>query len=237
MDKTDIRGHLTEIDTRNLVDKAEVKMLEFFVKLELKPGDPIPKEVELAESLGVSRTVIRETLTRLKTIDIIESKKHKGTIIKSPNLGNILQKSMIPNILDHATLRDIFELRLALEVGMADLVVHRITERDIEDLTEIVKIEPARTGKVLFDIDHEVRFHGRLYDITGNNTLKQFQSLLLPVFNYSIESGLINKPVKYKTYVSHKGLVEILKKRDPHAFRTAMRKHLENHYLRILDRE
>ena len=232
-----ITSLLTEIDTRNLVEKAESKLIEIFIKKELKPGDAIPKETELAEAMGVSRTVIRESLTRLKTIDIIESKKHKGTVIKSPSLFNIFQKSMIPNILDDSTLRDIFELRLIIEVGMADFVVHRITPEDIKKLEKIVVNEPEKSESILFDIDHEIKFHGKLYEITGNKNLIQFQKLLLPLFNYAYQSGLINKPIKRKRYVSHKGLIEVLKQGDADKLRAAMRAHLENHFQRIADRK
>jgi GntR family transcriptional regulator, transcriptional repressor for pyruvate dehydrogenase complex len=221
------------VDTRSLVDKVEMNLIDFFIKKELTPGDVIPKELELAQAMGVSRTVIRESLNRLKTMGLIESIKHKGTLIKSPDLPGILQKSMIPNILNTQSLKDAFELRLVLEVGMADLVVKRATEKDIEELSEIVKNEISPSNKILFDVDYEIKFHGKLYEMTGNDTLKGFQTLLLPVFNYVYSSGLINKPIAVKKYVSHKGLVDILKERDAGMFRKAMRRHLENHFNRI----
>ena len=221
------------VDTRSLVDKVEMNLIDFFIKKELIPGDVIPKEMELAQAMGVSRTVIRESLNRLKTMGLIESIKHKGTLIKSPDLAGILQKSMIPNILNTQSLKDAFELRLVLEVGMADLVVERATEKDIEELSEIVKNEISPSGNTLFDVDYEIKFHGKLYEMTGNDTLKKFQTLLLPVFSYVYTSGLINKPGSDRKYVSHKGLVDILKERDAGMFRKAMRRHLENHFNRI----
>lgn len=224
---------LEAIDTRSLVDKVEMNLINYFIRKELVPGDVIPKEIELAQVMGVSRTVIRESLNRLKTMGLIESIKHKGTLIKSPDLPNILQKSMIPNILNPQSLKDAFELRLVLEVGMADLVAKRVTDKDIEELSEIVKNEISPASDILFDVDYEVKFHGKLYDITGNETLKGFQNLLLPVFNYVYSSGLINKPLNKKKYVSHRGLVDILRERDAGMFRIAMRRHLENHFNRI----
>jgi DNA-binding FadR family transcriptional regulator len=236
MDTNNDKFILPVIDTRSLVDKVETNLIEYFISKDLKPGDPIPKEIELAEGMGVSRTVIRESLTRLKTAGIIESKKHKGTVIKSPDFFALMQKSMIPNILNHSTLKDIFELRLILEIGMADLLYNRITPEDIEELYVIVGDEPEESDNILFDIDHEIKFHGKLYDITGNETLKNFQTLLLPVFNYVYSSGLIHRPVSKKKYISHKGLVQILEKGKPDDFRVGMRKHLENHFKRILER-
>jgi GntR family transcriptional repressor for pyruvate dehydrogenase complex len=235
MSAAEIKEHLTAIDTSSLVDKVERKLLEIFIKKELKPGDLIPKEVELAEAMGVSRTVIRESLNRLKTIDIIESKKHKGTVIKSPDLFAILHKSMIPNILDNKTLKDLFELRLIIDVGLSDFIFQKITPEDIRKLEKLIAKEPDKSYDVLFDVDHEIRFHGKLYEITGNTSLIRFQALLFPLFNYAYKSGLINKPIKRKRYVSHKRLVDILKHGDPEKFRTAMRAHLENHFQRILD--
>jgi DNA-binding FadR family transcriptional regulator len=235
MSSAEISKHLKTIDTSNLVDKVERKLLSIFLRKELKPGDPIPKEVELAEAMGVSRTVIRESLNRLKTIDIIESRKHRGTVIKSPDLFAILNKSMIPNILDSNTLRDLFELRLIIDVGLADFVVRKATPEDIRKLEKLIEKEPEKSDNVLFDIDHEIKFHGKLYEITGNSSLIRFQELLFPLFNYAYESGLINRPVKRKKYVSHKGLIEALKRGDAENFREAMRAHLENHFQRIMD--
>lgn len=233
MNTEDIVAGIEAVDTRSLVDKVEMNLIDFFIRKSLSPGDVIPKEVELAQMMGVSRTVIRESLNRLKTMGLIESIKHKGTLIKSPDLPQILQKSMIPNILGQRSLRDAFELRLVLEVGMADLVVRRVTGQDLEELAEIVRNEDSPASDTLFDVDYEVRFHGKLYEITGNDTLKGFQQLLLPVFKYVYSSGLINKPITPKKYVSHRGLVEILAERDASKFRKGMRQHLDNHFNRI----
>lgn len=224
---------LTTVDTRSLVDQVEKKLLHFFDVKKLQPGDLIPKEMELVKALGVSRSVVRESLNRLKTMGIIESIKHKGTIIKSPDFAMILSKSMIPSILDNTTLKDIFELRMVLEIGMADSILNHITESDIVELTEIVEQEPESSESLLFDIKHEILFHGKLYEITRNKTLINFQKILLPIFNYAYDSGLIDKPISKKKYVSHKGLVEILKTGNANKFRNAMRKHLDNHFERL----
>lgn len=224
---------LSTIDTRSLVDKVEMNLVDFFIKKEYQPGDTIPKETELANAMGVSRTVIRESLTRLKTLGIIEAIKHKGTIIKSPDLSVLLAKSMIPRMLDNTTLKDIFELRLVIEIGMADLIFQHVTPDDITELQHIINKEPEKSDNVLFDVEHEIKFHGKLYEIAQNETLKKFQQILLPVFNYIYDSGLVNKPIHRKKHVSHQGLVDVLKSGTPDKFRSAMRSHLENHFQRL----
>jgi GntR family transcriptional regulator, transcriptional repressor for pyruvate dehydrogenase complex len=226
---------LKSVDTSSLVDKVEASLVELLQERKLKVGDVIPKEIELAEALGVSRTVVREALTRLRLMGLIESKKKKGSVITSPDIFGMMSKSMNPHILDQETLREIFEIRLVLEIGMADLIFQRITKQDIEELKNIVSNEPPATQYHLFNIEHEIAFHGKLYEITGNNTMKKFQKMLLPVFDYVHNSGLLKKQPLLKTFVSHKGLVDILEDGTPELFRNAMRNHLENHFARLFD--
>jgi DNA-binding FadR family transcriptional regulator len=166
---------------------------------------------------------------------LIESKKKKGSVITSPELFGNMDKSMNPHILSDETLREIFEIRLVLEIGMADILFHRITKQDIAILNAIVDDEPGATENYLFNIDHEIAFHGKLYDITGNNTLKKFQKMLLPVFDYVHNSGLLKKKSIKKQFISHKQLVQILENGTPEEFRNGMRNHLENHFSRLFD--
>ncbi|SIO49684.1 FadR/GntR family transcriptional regulator [Chitinophaga niabensis] len=235
MSLTEIKDSLKSIDTSTLVDKVEANLVELLQIKKLKVGDSIPTEMELAETLGVSRTVVREAILRLRMMGLIDSKKKKGAVITSPDIFGIVGKSMNPHILDQATLREIFEIRLVLEIGMADLIFHRIKKADIKELKRIVSKEPPATDHHLFNIDHEIAFHGKLYEIAGNTALKKFQKMLLPVFDYVHKSGLLKKQPKLKTFVSHKGLVDILEKGTPEDFRNGMRKHLENHFARLFE--
>ena len=227
------KQNLKTIDTSSLVDKVENKLVEVLQQKKLKIGDSIPKELELAETLGVSRTVVREALLRLRMMGLIESKKKRGAVVTSPDLFGIMSKSMNPHILDQETLKEIFEIRLVLEIGMADFLFQRKTPKDIKDLKEIVSNEPEITNQHLFNISHEIEFHGKLYEITGNETMKKFQKMLLPVFDYVHHSGLLGKPIMLKKFVSHKELVDVLENGNASLFRKSMRYHLENHFARL----
>lgn len=230
-----IKETLNAIDNSSLVDKVETSLVDLLQQQKLKVGDAIPKETDLAETLGVSRTVIREALLRLRMMGLIESKKKKGAVITSPDLFGIMSKSLNPHILDQDTLKQMFEIRLVLEIGMADFLFHRITKEDIEELKVIVSNEPPATQYHLFNIEHEIAFHGKLYEITGNDAMKKFQKMLLPVFDYVHQSGLLKKQPLLKMFVSHKELVDILENGDPEKFRNGMRNHLENHFARLFE--
>ncbi|WP_295720036.1 FCD domain-containing protein [Mucilaginibacter sp.] len=227
--------NIKNVDTSSLVDRVEKNLIELFIEKNFKVGDAIPKELELSAALGVSRTVIREALLRLRLMGLIDSRKKRGAVLTSPDLVSILEKSMNPQILDTVTLKEIFEMRLALEIGMADFIIERITPEDIAELRSIVAIEPAQSQAAIFDVEQEIKFHGKLYDITGNETLRKFQKLLLPVFDYVHQSGLLKKPVKPRKFVSHAGLIDLIEKGSAEMLRNGMRNHLENHFARLFE--
>lgn len=216
----------------SLVDQTEKKLVELLVNKEYKVGDLIPKELELAGLLKVSRTVIREALSRLRTRGMIESRKKRGSIITSPDLVSVLEKSLNPDMLDNGTLKEIFEMRLALEVGMADFIFRRATYKDIEELKTIVA-DADDTKSNIFEIEQEIAFHGKLYEITGNETMRKFQKMLLPVFNYVHQSGIITSARAVKNFVSHKDIVEVIENGTPDRLRKAMRAHLNSHFNRL----
>lgn len=223
------------IDTSSLVDKVEEKIISFIQETQMKVGDVLPKELDLAENLGVSRTVIREALLRLKTLGLIESKKHKGAVLTNPDVLGSLKKIFHPSILDSDTLKDLFETRLALEVGMADFIVNNITDKDIKALEKIASGIVSGDTAFPWNIKDEIKFHGKLYEISKNKMLMELQELLLPIFQYVHNSGFLDHPVNGSDFVSHKDLVEVLKKRDAEAYRQAIRSHLNNHFLRIFN--
>ena len=223
----------------SLVDKVELRLTEYIKKNKLKVGDSIPKEMEFAEALGVSRTVVREAFSRLRTIGIIDTKKHKGMVLSQPDFMINLEKVFESNLLGDETLKDIFELRLILEMGMIDLVFARKTEDDISELEEIVtKMENGNMDGSIFSLENEIAFHGKLYQMSGNTTLQRFQDLLLPVFQY-VHAHKLSDADNYmyaKKFVSHRQLVNYLKEDNLELFRVGMKKHLEPHFDRILNK-
>lgn len=230
----DIFPNIKSVDTSSLVDKVESNLIQFFIDHNFKVGDSIPKELELAQSLGVSRTVVREAMLRLRLMGLVESKKHRGAVITSPDLVSILEKSMNPKILDGNTLKEIFEMRLSLEIGMADFIMERVTPEDIAVLKVLVENEPTAADRMIFQIEHEIAFHGKLYEITRNETMKKFQRMLLPVFDYVHKSGLLRNLTSNTNFISHQELVDIIEHGTAEKLRNGMRSHLENHFSRLL---
>lgn len=220
---------IEKIENVTMADIVERRLLDYFKKNAFKPGDAIPKELELAEALEVSRNVVREALSRLKMLGMIESRKKRGMILSEPDIFGGFERVLDPMILKQQTLQDLFELRMVLETGLADLLFLRKTEDDIVELEKILK-KSMNQDKASFKVKHEIAFHGKLYEMTGNATIMRFQKLLLPIFEYVVAEEEKLHGVPPISDVRHSDLVDILKKGDPREFKEAMRIHLSPHF-------
>jgi DNA-binding FadR family transcriptional regulator len=224
---SDLNKDFTPVTSNTMTDTVELKLREYLKMKSFRPGDALPKEIELAEALGVSRNVIREALSRLRMLGMIESRRRKGMVLASPDILQAFERVLDPLIMDDTTLRDIFELRLVLEMGLGDLLYKRLNDKDLDELETIAASEVDKDKSFL--VKNEIAFHGKLYEMTGNSTLKRFQTMLLPVFAYAI--ALVDKPVKGK--VDHMGLVQLLKEGNKEDFKNGMWEHLKPHFDRI----
>ncbi|MXV52490.1 GntR family transcriptional regulator [Pedobacter sp. HMF7647] len=217
---------LGRVSTDTMADIVELRLREYFKKKSFKPGDPLPKEMELVAALGVSRNVVREALSRLRMLGMIETRKKRGMLLARPDVLGTFERVLDPLIIDDSTLQDLFELRLVLEMGLADLLFLRKTDKDILQLEKIARDE-GHEGEKKFRVKNEIAFHGKLYEMTGNNTLKRFQVMLLPVFGYVTTM----EKEEYKIgKVNHVDLVEILKTGTKEDFKAGMYEHLKPHF-------
>lgn len=224
------------IENISLVDRVERRIIRYIKENKLQYGDALPKEMDFAQSLGVSRTAVREAMLRLRTLGLVESKKHRGMILVKPDLVNNFERMLDPAILDDKMLSYLFELRLMLEIGMIDFLFQRKTQKQIEELEAIVNNSAEKKCDLQnFYLESEISFHGKLYEMSGNELLQKFQNVLLPIFQYVHEqtkledSCPIEEGVKR---VTHKDLLEELKNGTPASLRELMRQHLESHFLR-----
>ncbi len=222
---------LTPITSTSVTDQVEQKIINYLKEKQLRPGDPLPKEQEFATALGVSRNVVREALSRFRMLGMIESKKRRGIILTQPDILGSFERVLNPLMLDSKTLKDIFELRLILELGLSDLIFYKLKPKDIDDLEIIVNDSRLAINKELA----EITFHSKLYQMTNNDTYLRFQKMLLPIFKYVIDYETAKKDQVEVGSVTHKDLVEIIKRGDSDEFRMGMREHLSPHFKRLKD--
>ena len=220
---------LTPMANTSMADQVEEKLRQYFIQEGFKPGDALPKEIEIAQALNVSRNVVREALSRLRMLGMVETRKRRGMILSEPDILSGLERLLEPNLLSKDVLKQLFEFRLVLEIGVSDLLFLRIKDADIMQLQAVVEKEvKARDYRHRVELD--VLFHATLYQISGNETLRRFQKMLIPLFNYiiEIEAGPDGKTAVGS--VSHSDLIQLLKQGTPAEFREAMKKHLQPHF-------
>jgi len=113
--------------TTTLVDQVHEQIMDYIKENKLVPGSSLPNEVQFAEMLGTSRNVVREALSRLKMIGLIESRTRRGMILKEFSIMDSLKRGFDPIFLTENALLDLLGLRVALELGISDDIFENIT--------------------------------------------------------------------------------------------------------------
>ena len=223
---------LEDVSQVTLVDIVESSLIAYIKENNLKVDDFLPSETDLAKSLGVARSVLREALSRLKVYGLIESRPRHGMVLREPSIFAPMKKVMQLNLWGEKTMFDILGMRVTLELGMVDDIFNHLNEKHIEDLTKIVNVSTVLENN-LYEGISEISFHSKLYEITGNKAFIMFQDLIHPVIDF-IKSRFeeyfkpINKQLEEEgLIVTHSDRLTYLKFRD----KTGFRKSLENHFM------
>lgn len=209
-----------------LADSVEQRLYEFIRANRLGIGDVLPGEEALAATLRVSRHIVREALSRLKMLGLVESRKRRGMELVKPDPFIGLERLATANVLDDRDQLELLELRVVMELGMCDYVSARVTAADLRELAEIVRRDRPEQH-YLPEMDRvEYQFHAKLYQISGNETLKRLQGILHPFLRILRQNKGI--PLRDNPHPpSHRDLYALLKAGDAAGFRDAMRRHLE----------
>lgn len=223
------------LSTTTLADQVEEKIIEYIKENEMVPGDPLPNEMQFSEMLGTSRNVVREAMSRLRMLGLIQSRTKRGMVVTEPSLLNGFRKVLDPQLLSVKTIKDMMGMRIALEIGISDFIIANIQDDDIEDLKQIVSRQEA-IGVNNLSVEDELLFHLKIYEIAGNEFIMQFVKLMHPIFvfckqNYENYIKPINqKLIKEKRIVTHHDILDTLKNRDAESYRKIIRMHLETYW-------
>jgi len=222
-----------QIDNRTstLVDKVEMSILNYIKVKKLVPGDTLPIEMQLATELGISRNVLREALSRLRMLGIVQSRTKRGIVIQEPSLLSGFEKVIGPYLLGENAIVEMMGMRIMLEIGITDFLFKNLTNEKVNELEQIVSSQAAMNYKL--SVEQETEFHKKIYEITGNSFLVQFQKIIHPVFefaksNYESYFAPVNDRLfDEKQIVTHRDLFSYIKSRDMEGYRKAIKLHLQ----------
>lgn len=183
---------------------------------ELKPGDRLPTENELAQKLGVGRNSVREAIKMLSAIGVVEIIRGSGIYIARSVSSAMLNPLILGLVFEQGSSQELIQLRLALETAAAEFVLDAIDTEGIECLAEIneqLKAEgekPEHAQGRLRDLDLE--FHKELYRQAGNRLLAKIAEAIYALFFASIEKTVAADPEG--AYRNHKMIIDALRTKD-----------------------
>jgi GntR family transcriptional regulator, transcriptional repressor for pyruvate dehydrogenase complex len=207
-------GYLKMFKRKDLITLVKDEMKKYIVDSKFKPGDSIPTEQEFSEIFSVSRTIIREALSGMESLNIIESRQGKGRFIKEVSYDGIVDSFSFMVELKPEEFHNILDIRIALENYYFPRMIDQITEEDIKRLSDI--IESMR--KIILDdesnekklIEAHNNFHKALYQRIGNTFLLKLIDLFSRMQNYFFMHDEFSTENKLEFLTKHEELLEVI---------------------------
>ncbi len=212
-----------------LVDRVVKEMQRMILSGELGPGTRLPPERELAQQLGISRTVMREAVHILVARGLLETRPGIGTTVRQVTSGQVaeplrlvLQAQGHPVSIDH-----LHEVRSILEVAIADLAAIEATSEDLEALKQAMARMEEAAGQPGEFAQRDAEYHQVLAQATHNPLLilllGSIRDLMQEVRQLvASQPGLPQSVLAY-----HRCILERVLAGDPAGARKEMRAHLE----------
>ena len=226
--------NLKPIKPKRISDQVFEQIRELIYKGEFKAGQQILPERELAMSMAVSRTSVRNAINKLVTLGLLEHRQGQGTFVSSPDnrKGNPLAAAMMAT--DEATLDDLLEVRMGLECNAAMLAAQRATETDlkaIEKSLEEMEQDLEATDKI--GTGSDAAFHMAVTFSTKNPVLihlmRNFYDFLFVGIKKNLTHMYMDRTALEDVIVHHRAIFEAIQRRSSKDAFEAMRTHI--HYV------
>jgi DNA-binding FadR family transcriptional regulator len=223
------------VSPNNLTDRITATLRDDIVNGKYAPGVQLPPGRELGQHFGVSITVVREALSRLKADGLVASRQGKGVFV--PNDTKARPFRLAPAGGTRHSLFEIFELRMGVEVQAASLAAERRTTRDLNTMAKYLKaMEPSRRS---FDdaLAADLAFHRTIAEATRNQLIVSFMEFLQPHLHEAIALARATSAKKAETeaeaYDEHREIYEAIAARNARRARQAVRRVLDGSLKRL----
>ena len=194
--------------------KIIMKQIKDIVKSgELKRGDKLPSERELALRLNVSRTSVREAIKALETLGLVESKHGGGNYIKNDFEDILLEPLSIAFMLLGSNNSEILELRKVIEPEVASMAAKNSTENEIKELENIIeKLSNTTDSKICASLDKE--FHYVIAKASKNHLLSTIVFSVSSLIEEYIDESKMYEIDREKVINDHKIILEAIISHD-----------------------
>lgn len=181
-------------------------------------GSPLPRENDLCDLYGVSRTVIRESLKVLESKGLVRGRPRIGTIVCNKDEWNILDQDVLewmgPYIRDFDLLGCILEARRTIEPAAAEYAAERATAQEIADLDSAWRQMRDSAHDPERFTDADVMFHTVLLTASHNQVFRRLSSAIHAALKYALHASNIAVENRNDAIAIHGELVEALRLRD-----------------------
>ncbi|MBQ8812975.1 MAG: GntR family transcriptional regulator [Lachnospiraceae bacterium] len=186
---------------------------------DLKPGQRL-MEIQLANQLGVSRTPVREAIRKLELEGLVKMVPRKGA-----EVAQISEKH----------LKDVLEVRIALEELAGELACDRMTSEELEELKQINHefLQVIESDDITAIANVDEAFHMVIYRATGNERLSQMVNALREqIYRYRLEH-IKDKAGRATLVKEHEEIIQALENRDEARTRKGIRCHIQEQAIAI----
>ena len=211
----------------SVTDVAIEKIREMIVAGELRPGDRLPREADLAQRLGLSRSSLREAVRALSLIRILDVRQGDGTYVTSLDPSLLLDAiSFVVDLHHEDSLLPLLEARRVLEGQAAMLAAQRIDDEQVAELRELLDAMPD-CGTVEEFVENDIAFHRAIAVASGNPVIaKLLESLSGPTIRARIWRGITEGGAIDGTIAEHRAICDALEQRRPELADAWMTVHL-----------
>jgi GntR family transcriptional regulator, transcriptional repressor for pyruvate dehydrogenase complex len=219
-----------------LPEEIAGRVLTLIRSQELRPGDRLPAERELARRLGVSRPVLREALRALSLMKVVDIRQGTGTWVTSLEPRQMISHLDFAFSSDETALTKVFEARRVVESGNVRFAAARVSDADLDRLGDLFH----ELGNALDDPDRfselDIAFHDAICAAADNFMLAQFMTIIDTLGKVSRQRTGGLRRVRETAVQDHRNILDALRARDPDSAERAMRGHLD-HIEAVLHRD
>jgi len=199
-----------------LTDEAIDRIKNMITSGELRPGDRLPKEADLADRLGLSRNSLREAVRALALIHVLDVRQGDGTYVTSLEPQLLLETmSFVVDFHRDDSIRQFLEIRHILEPAATELATRRMSDADLDQLGAILAELPDEPS-VDELVANDLRFHRQIAVGAGNPSLASLlESLSAPTVRARVWRGLTQEGAVQRTREQHAAIHHAMVSRSP----------------------
>ncbi|MCL4371545.1 MAG: FadR family transcriptional regulator [Chloroflexi bacterium] len=180
---------------------------------ELRPGDKLPAEKELAERFGVSRAAARESIKLLEERKLVESRAGLGAFVTSPGMANVTSSLHVAYRLQDCSYQQLHEARWHLESLVTRLAAERATAKDVATMEEALARMDATVDDPPSFLPADMEFHTALAAATQNPLFVVMTRPLIDMLQY-VSAASLPAGGRSERHQYHRRLLDCIKNKD-----------------------